>query len=366
MKIPALVLLALFSLSSQLALASNEGGHGGGAIICGNADSTIHSAELLDLWEKRHAQDGSSISPNNQSESVQLEAALAKFEAISPLDVKNMRKILATLVTQNIADDQQLMPPPDTGLHSIRKVQGCALQSLQGVADFNDRTGILTVDPEILAAMGPTDRAALKFHEALYKAWRSPPLSVLNSLAVRKMTGLAFADQPFEPIAADADRAIAKYECFGGDQYRFLVIERPGLATELQFSQYAGRPVIGKTSVFVETKNQMWEDGDPSTQLATPSLQARFHDGFTRFTYRAPHNLANPVYYPGLPYNYRAAFGVSSKYDPLQAMRILGQDSYLKQGDFRDVVVNDWFKIYPVSEHGMDFQWYGALKCQKP
>ena len=49
------IVLAMVSVATQTVWAGNEKGSGGKTVVCRNADGSIHSAEILDLYEGRTA-----------------------------------------------------------------------------------------------------------------------------------------------------------------------------------------------------------------------------------------------------------------------------------------------------------------------
>src|SRR5690606_10799907 len=79
----------------------------------------------------------------------------------------------------------------------------------------------LTVDEEVLEAMGQTDLAALEFHEALYKAQRMGIAKPNNSVSARFITGAIFSNLPVLPSYKAPTDGIenATYKCAskGGD-----------------------------------------------------------------------------------------------------------------------------------------------------
>jgi hypothetical protein len=191
MKVASMAVLAGL-LASGAAWAGNEGGHGGGSVVCYGAQGSLRSAELLDLWEM-HGK-GGLMMPESEPAQKQLDAALAKYAATDPVRVALMRKALGELTWDEVGGSERIAPPVDTGLRRLHGLEdGCALV---GVADFDDVTGFLAYDSTIRRGLGERGRAALEFHEALFKVIRDQSGEDVDSLEARVITGLVFSALP--------------------------------------------------------------------------------------------------------------------------------------------------------------------------
>ena len=247
MKIKFSTLILLGILLALNAHATNrrgdKEGNGGGAIVCTNTDGTIISAKLLDLREAEKKKHG--IARSTILKEVQLEDALKKLSAGGPDLVAKMRDILSTLDSKIVPPEagKRLAPPTDTDMTLLDEPRNC---SLEGVASYSDLTETLTVDPVIFAAMSPTDQAALKFHEALYKVWRMSSAQVTDSVQVRNLTGAVFSSEALSMTSPLAGTEKATHLCGNQDNSFFLIPLQEG-RLRLQFVKIDGQGLLDLT-----------------------------------------------------------------------------------------------------------------------
>src|SRR4051794_20098658 len=86
-----LTLFAILAVASG-AVAGNETGHGGGAIVCRNGMGQVTSAELLDLWEGK-VELGLTIVDSSLPVEEQIATQLRRLVARSPLKAPYVREI---------------------------------------------------------------------------------------------------------------------------------------------------------------------------------------------------------------------------------------------------------------------------------
>jgi len=239
----SLMLLGLFIPLLSYAQAGDTKGNGGGAIVCADKDGSILSAKLLDLREGEKA--GLSIVRSDEPREQQLERAFQKFAAIHPDQVTVMRNVLDTVTVIPLKNGERLPPPTDTNLRMLDEPRNC---SLEGVANFDDVEGTLSIDPEIYEKMSPTDQAALYFHEALYRAQRIGPFRVDNSVAARKTTAVTFSSEPYRAVPADFGLEKATSVCASGDgRYELYVVPLSDSKIRVQFTRLNGQALPEQT-----------------------------------------------------------------------------------------------------------------------
>jgi hypothetical protein len=269
-------------------IAGVGGGNGGGAIVCGNSDGSIQSAQLLDLVEA--TDQGLTIVRTDEPREVQLERALKRLETYDPSTVEKMRDVLKSLVKAPVPAGKQLYPPKDTGLQYFNSQRNNC--SPRGLGDYNDRLNILEVDFNIENAMSKTDQAAFDFHEALYKVQRGRPPFVKNSMSARKLTGAVFAQDAFALMSPDTMLGDAKFECSvkGSTAAKeidstFYITPLANGKTRIQFTRVAGYDVPELTqATFDGTEPLTYSDNlefNPNPEWITHTL-ARFNNGFER------------------------------------------------------------------------------------
>lgn len=263
----SIFILSLFSFP-RLSIAGAES-HGGGAFVCRDGNGMIKadplSVELLDLWEaeavfKYH------VVRKTEAWEKQAKVAIEKLrswdadlasEAVPYLgippwndaDIQHEREAINRRVPYrelDIIDIQDpraggmgvgIAAPNDTRAGFTKR--GCVLE---GAATFNDTKNYLIVDSEIVSKMDPTDFAALRVHEAVYRALRTLK-GVTDSLLARAITGMLFSTEPLLSGSAVAIPPEAKIcESRNGD-YSFSLFAKQDKII-LQFKVMHGLPVI--------------------------------------------------------------------------------------------------------------------------
>lgn len=186
-------LAILLFLAPALTRAGVISGGGGGALVCRNADGTVTSAELLDLWEA-HAMGGQTIVHDSiNSVNDQLRAAAAKLAAVhSGLAegvLENWKHIQKNRVWNT---EEVLFPKPDDADNSLEK-KNCPLQGMMFYDD--QRNKLILRKPVFNALKDNTEIAAAYFHEALYRAMRMLKLEgARNSVQTRIIVGCLFSE----------------------------------------------------------------------------------------------------------------------------------------------------------------------------
>lgn len=283
-----ILLLTLLTLSSTV-IAGDEKGNGGGAIVCHNGGG-ISSAQLLDLREAEKAKRNTlRITRSNAPYKEQLEAALAKYASVNPSVVELMREELLLLETENrlveLEDGKRLPPPTDTEISLLDEPRNC---NLEGVARFNDDTEKLEIDPVIFNAMSETDKAALYFHEALYRVQRIRITKLNDSKVVRKITGKVFADKSLQttPATTGIEDAISRCESEDGKFEFHIVPSKNDKGVELRLTKVDGLEIVEKTTFPIAPKTKLLENAREGFVLnrhrLSKSQSGKYYDGFWR------------------------------------------------------------------------------------
>jgi|GEM_PF-3551199 len=252
-----LVTLALVLSFSNVYARGGDSGNGGGGIVCLNANGE-RTVKLLDLREAEK-NPALTITRSNKPWGVQLEAALQKYSAVNADYVKLMRAELKYMAANTIMEDALRLPPPnDTRITDLNEPRNCFLE---GVANYDDVTGKLSIDAELEALMSETDRAALRFHEAWYRVQRVNMSPTDNSLVARKVTGTVFAQEPLKVIPVNQGAENAVSTCTSEDaKYSFHIIPMDG-QVELLFTRVNGINLGERTAVIVSNTTRSL-DGD--------------------------------------------------------------------------------------------------------
>jgi hypothetical protein len=259
-----LVTLALVLSFSNVYAAGGDSGNGGGGIVCLNANGE-RTVKLLDLREAEK-NPALTIARSNKPWALQLEAALQKYSAVNADYVKLMRAELSYMADNTIMEDALRLPPPnDTRITDLNEPRNCFLE---GVANYDDLTGKLSIDSELEALMSETDRAALRFHEAWYRVQRVKMSPTDNSLVARKVTGMVFAQEPLKvvPVNQGAENAIST--CTSEDsKYSFHVVPKADGEVELMFTRVSGINLGERTAVIINRDSRNM-DGDILNSLS--------------------------------------------------------------------------------------------------
>ncbi len=177
--------IALVLTSFQVfAQADSKGGGGGATVVCKNSDGTIKTVKLLDLYQ---IEMNSRTVPRSQLNwKKQLNSILLKkkdqFVANDIFEV--LEKVKVKMLPLNIT----LRQPYDLGNDSVLIEDGC---TIEWVAFYKDGDDSLQIVAKYFNLMGPTDKAALFLHEAIYKMFRKREDT--NSSRTREVVGEIFA-----------------------------------------------------------------------------------------------------------------------------------------------------------------------------
>jgi len=259
-----LVTLALVLSFSNVYAAGGDSGNGGGGIVCLNANGE-RTVKLLDLREAEK-NPALTITRSNKPWAAQLEAALQKYSAVNADYVKLMRAELKYMASNTILEDSLRLPPPnDTRITDLNEPRNCFLE---GVENYDDVTGKLSIDAELEALMSETDRAALRFHEAWYRVQRVKMSPTDNSLVARKVTGAVFAQEELKviPVNQGAEKAIST--CTSEDaKFSFHIVPLNDEKIELMFTRVNGINLGERTAVVISPTSKNM-DGDMLDSLS--------------------------------------------------------------------------------------------------
>lgn len=171
-------LIAMTMTVPVLAQVSGRESGGGAAFVCRDTHGKISEPSLLyDLYEAENYVGSAykgiqriSLDPDQQIENL-LRAWQAKGGMFASASVTTLRRALGLVKKdwKDIPSGTGQMLRPDFNPLVFPKKPGCKLES---AAFYDDEKSLLTVDREIYESMSPTDQAALKIHEALYKVDR--------------------------------------------------------------------------------------------------------------------------------------------------------------------------------------------------
>lgn len=177
------------SLFSTVALAKNQGGNGSGGgagIVCRNDDGTVTEAYLYDLYETENDPNIEiQIVRSNEPPEIQIENILKRWHDLEEKhwsfmssinyarfeDVSLMRKALALVERDWVFLKEGVTLPLNTDIvpQFLPANKKCKLES---IALYDDTKRVLYVDKSVYLKLSPTDQAALKVHEAVYKGRR--------------------------------------------------------------------------------------------------------------------------------------------------------------------------------------------------
>jgi hypothetical protein len=197
-RVQILVLFAIPLWGVQASFAGHQVGNGGGAWVCRDRSPSreILKAELVDLFEAT-TEYYLSVSRSSEAWRVQVDSALDRVAIASPFFRKRLEPFVNDVLTRwpstGASDLQQI----DDSLH--RRIPGrewCPEGNIEfgQVVNFTFQNTIL-VDFRIHEKLGPTDRAALIIHEAIYAMLRLY-LDSQNSLYARKLVAYLFSELP--------------------------------------------------------------------------------------------------------------------------------------------------------------------------
>lgn len=198
MKIILNTFLVLSSLStSQLSTANvgNEGAHGGGAVVCRDAQGKILSAELLDLYEGRE-EFGLTLMTSDDTVAQILSPIVERAKAMSARDFSRLYAEIQQVMSKKkmLANHIGLEPVVDS--FPTIKPKDCKIEQL---ANYKGDSVVL-IDGELWEHLNNDNRAALIVHEAVYKILRDREL-VRNSRKARMIIAQLFSSATSDQLA---------------------------------------------------------------------------------------------------------------------------------------------------------------------
>lgn len=235
--------LSLMLLSSLPVLAGNGSTGGGMGVVCKNADGSIKSVELLDLWEARVIYNRPAII-SSASVADQMEEQLQNFknsvyaaEMCAGHGVCDMQGPEAFYLMLKSQTDDFL----NLDLARIHRVRGATLKKTDDAYEvvtpsnceiaqlirFKDTPygGDVLINQDLVDHMDNTNEAALYLHEALYVYLRGGDKS---SLRVRRAIGLSFSGHEFKTLESFLPKEV--YDChdFSNSNRVFVYVPEKG------------------------------------------------------------------------------------------------------------------------------------------
>ena len=174
MRLSSLALLIAFLGTAAHAGTGVTGG--GTSVVCRDPQTNeiVGAPVLYDLYEAEHDPARNfQLERSDALVETQLEKIVASWsgggEDARPLELTTIRhalKIVEKAWLETDGKTQIVMPQPDFTPSLLPKDPHCRLEV---TAFYQDENEMVKVDSEIYGKMSNTDKAALKFHEALYK-----------------------------------------------------------------------------------------------------------------------------------------------------------------------------------------------------
>lgn len=294
--------------SSAWAASANAGtvaGGGGKGVVCRNADGSIRSAELLDLWEAREIYGLKAKQSDDTLEHQVRDAALALGKSI-PSDHINLRygtnehmkpyegpAAVSLLIRLNALIFLQPESKPIRRLHGVKLAPtndslesvtpaDCEIEQIVRYTDQSRGHGSVLANQDIIDHLDSVNHAALIAHEAMYKLFRDN-YSEPNSLRIRRAIGLAFSGHQFQSLNR-AELPDEYFECTDGNTaapsklFVFRLKRNPEWKKDtiiFQPSVMAGMPLIDSPIL-----TELPEDG----AILVKSLKGLFRERNGEFT----------------------------------------------------------------------------------
>jgi hypothetical protein len=210
-----LIVGALVSLYAQAAVpVPSEGavsGGGGKGIVCRNADGSVKSVELLDLWESRTLY-GGFVAPMSGDLARDVDMLLERIEGSIPwLGTAWLGNPPQKYVGQEyvLAEMRQAAAQFLSGDPRVKRLRGARLEETNDAMELarpenceigqvvNYQTnGFILLDQDLFDKMDETNQAALIVHEAFYDFLRKNE-GERNSIRVRRTVGAAMGGYEF-------------------------------------------------------------------------------------------------------------------------------------------------------------------------
>ncbi|RZA03261.1 MAG: hypothetical protein EOP11_16215 [Proteobacteria bacterium] len=199
------------SLVSGNALAGAVSGGGGKAVVCRNADRSIRTAELLDLWEAREIYGREIIRSDKPMKELVMEGIERLKHAFLPISEfpqengENLRGYL----DRNSDSLRGDTGPKDKTVKRLRGVtlndtndsfelarpSECAVEQVVNFVDLANLPRIY-VNQDLWESLDNVNQAALVLHESLYRTLREE-FGESNSLRTRRAIGFVMAGNTF-------------------------------------------------------------------------------------------------------------------------------------------------------------------------
>ena len=193
MKLYQFALLGLFA--SQVAIAGDKIGNGGGLWACQNSQQQIHSAMMVDLFEAK-TEFGLAIEPMPAMMAQKIATQKSQIlKDVNSVVTNSLNKYLSE-VFQRIQFVDAVLEKVDDALYRIEPLPAtCPGGQWQYVqfANFTPQNQVLIRnDIWTSSVVSEMDKGALLLHEAVYR-WMRAEYSDTNSVRSRQIVGLLFS-----------------------------------------------------------------------------------------------------------------------------------------------------------------------------
>ncbi|MCM0605210.1 MAG: hypothetical protein KA715_03910 [Xanthomonadaceae bacterium] len=189
-------------------------GNGGMAYVCRKPSTgEIYFAQLLDLWEPDHKM---IIRDNERSVKEQLDRAISILGEFFPYGRNEISKAIAIDEGRTTTTNGKPLMPTADSLPTYGAKNECDFEQIAVHGyDYELRKTVLKIDEEIYnsSAFTNTDRAALKFHEALYEIARQN-WNVTDSRFVRSAVAFFFSNSHPSYVEIDSSMRYAIAQLF--------------------------------------------------------------------------------------------------------------------------------------------------------
>ena len=192
--------LATTWMLMAIAQAGDKEGNGGGSIVCRDSTGEIKKAFLLDLWEGETLplrQNGllplSIVRDESTSVDDQINRVLNRFLQINKTAFETLVDEIWRIKREIKILSLRIEPIHDSRNFALPEIEGLTCRKEQ-LASYTRENG-LVVSRSIWDKLPKTDRAALIFHEAIYK-WERKHLGAKDSDHTRKIVAVAFSNAP--------------------------------------------------------------------------------------------------------------------------------------------------------------------------
>lgn len=209
-------------------------GGGGGSFVCRDANNSVASVDLLDLWEAREISGLKLVSDSTNSVDTRFARAADRLATIDSALADEVRTNYAFIKKNLVMGGPRVVIAPPNDANDRIYDRDCPLE---GMMFFDDQRKKLVVKGEVFSKLGlqtpvapQTQFAAAYFHESLYKAMRDDKLEGgRDSVLTRIIVGCLFAEGDLgtclnlKPVVLPADRKVWRCEIRSG-------ADEPGLS----------------------------------------------------------------------------------------------------------------------------------------